>query len=102
MLLHTATTFVIRVLGLDTPPETDEKPQGHSAASYRAAREKKRAEDKARQERQLKSVVPQPVLDGDVLKREYTEWLDKERGSPGDGLLSTTILEEEETSDNGA
>ena len=100
-MLHTCCSLIIRVLGLDVPVEKPQRPQGHSAASYRAAREKKRAEDQARETKRLKMLLPQPVLDGAVLKKEYTDWLEKDKGSPKDGLLSTTILEEEDTSENG-
>lgn len=79
---------------MDSPKEHKE-PSGHTAASYRAAREKKRQEQlfKAAQR------VPTRALDGEVLKREYTEWLEQDKGRPKNGLLGTTILEEEDDSD---
>jgi hypothetical protein len=42
-------------------------------------------------------------LDGEVLKREYAEWLEQDRGRTPvkDGLLATTILEEDDDSDDG-
>lgn len=34
------------------------------------------------------------------MKREYADWLDKDRGRRRDGLLSTTILEEDDSSED--
>jgi hypothetical protein len=87
---------MVRLLGLERRDEP-KKPSGHTAASYRAAREKKRQERlyKAAQQR---NILPR-LLDGEILKREYSEWLEQDRGRPKDGLLATTILEEEDDSD---
>jgi len=46
-------------------------------------------------QKELKTLVPQPILDGGVLKREV---LERDRGELKDGLLATTILEEDEDS----
>ena len=92
-------SLIARLLGMDTPPEHKLDRLGHSAASYRAARARKRMEEKARKEQGAGLLVPQPVLDGATLKKEYTEWLDQDRGGTKDGLLATTILEEEESPD---
>jgi hypothetical protein len=35
------------------------------------------------------------------LNKDYREWLDKDRGVKGKGLVSQTILEEDDSSDDG-
>lgn len=78
-------------------PDSDEK--GRSAVSFRAAREKKK-------QRELEQ-----AWQGSLLKSEdsnwksgasmekFAEWLEKGKGHGKDGLLSQTILEEEDDSD---
>jgi hypothetical protein len=42
--------------------------------------------------------TPHPRIDS-ALKREYADWLDKDRGRHRGGLLSTTIIEEDDSSE---
>ena len=92
------------MFGLDNrPQETEKRSKGHTAASYRASREKKRKLDK-----ELTNAAKARLQALDPLLREAFQHSSGGRApmppSPNtpkrrDGLLSTTILEEVEDSD---
>lgn len=80
---------------LDLTPETQEK--GRSAASVRAAREKRMLED-AWETSILKETE---TGDSSFSSRKQAVWLDRGRRGDKEGLLRQTILEEEDTSEDG-
>jgi hypothetical protein len=88
-----------------TPKET-----GRTAASVRAARESKKLEnawdspssrEPKFEELKAKWKAPSEEYSTEELKREYAEFLEKDRGKRkgGQGLLTQTILEEEDDSE---
>jgi hypothetical protein len=96
-ILHFSSTMLIRLLGLQPSPAYTSR----TAAYIRAAREKRKLEDAWH--------VPPPTGHPRGRKRledplkEYSEYLDKDRGKrrDGRGLLSQTILEEDDDSEAG-
>jgi len=97
-VLHFSSAMLISVLDLKVKP----KETGRTAASVRAAREQKKLKEAWQTAAPLRSNQARPMLD-DGLKKEYTEFLDKDRGKrrEGQGLLSQTILEEDDDSEGG-
>lgn len=79
---------------IGTPP-----PGGHTAASYRAARQQKKMQDQARQVAQSRWLAARPILGlgmGEGSMPEYSpRALKKASARARADLLSTTILEEE-------
>ena len=104
LILHVLSRTSKHILGLDTqPPETETKAKGHTAASYRASREKKKKLDK-----EVANVAKARLQVLDSLLHEAVQHSRGGRASmpqgPNtpkrrDGLLSTTILEEVEDSE---
>ena len=90
-LLHHLTRYVIRALGIDVASEE----RGRTLASYRAEKAEKQAK-KARHV--VQGSLLSPRLDSSF-KDEYSEW--SKRGLGTKGLLSTTILEEDDSSEAG-
>ena len=88
--LHYSSGFVIAVLKLDQAPVQPKR----TLAKYRAEKQKKAAI--------VKMTVPlsgaRPRFDG-VLKEEYSDWIRQDKGRGKKGLLSTTILEEDDSSE---
>jgi hypothetical protein len=78
-----------------TPEET-----GRTAASVRAERERKNLES-AWESSKSGWNAPGDELSAEELKREYADFLEKDRGKrkEGQGLLSQTILEEDDDSE---
>jgi len=103
LLLHFLSRTSSNVLGLNKRPPEKEKPaKGHSAASYRASRERKKKLDV-----ELTNAAKARMQALDPLLREALQHSPGGRlsmpQSPNtprrrDGLLSTTILEEGESS----
>lgn len=101
LILHLSSNFIIQLLHLDKIQE-EEQTEGYTAATYRAARQKKKQEEKLQKAAQRRLLATHPaVVDGASLKREYADWLEQDHGRRKDGLLSTTILEEEDDSETG-
>jgi hypothetical protein len=91
-VLHLASGILINVLHLRTAPQDS----GHTAASFHAAREKKRLEE----------LWPNSAVLGSNrgkkgTPKEFTEYIDKDRTNrkDGKGLLSQIILEEDDDSE---
>jgi hypothetical protein len=91
--------FGAHLLGLDYPTPTPERPaQGHSASSYRAARERKRLDEELRKAARSRLLVTAPLLglagagpeNRRAQMRPFSPTSPRQKG----GLLSTTILEE--------
>lgn len=81
------------VLNLTSEPREN----GRSAASVRAAREKKRLEDAWET-----SNTKKEIDSGDSSpSRKQAVWLDRGRRGGKEGLLRQTILEEDDTSEDG-
>lgn len=100
LALHFLERFGIHVLGLDRPlPPPKEIPaKGHSAASYRAAREKDRLDEELRKAARSRLFASEPLLGlavkGRDARRARTSPLSPTSPRQRAGLLSTTILEE--------
>jgi len=104
LILHFVSRTSTRILGLDIqPPEKEKKAKGHTAATYRASREKKKKLDQ-----ELTNATKARLQALHPLLRETLQHSPGGRASmpqsPNtpkrpDGLLSTTILEEVEDSD---
>ncbi|MCJ1382900.1 hypothetical protein MMC17_006013 [Xylographa soralifera] len=93
-ILHYSIKFLVRNLGIDRIAEE----RGRTLSSYRAEKTEKQAE-KIRQT--LPKVALRPMRLDTGLKEEYSDWLKKDKGFGTKGLLSTTILEEEDSSEAG-
>ena len=94
-VVHYAFILIVGSLGIDKTAEE----RGRTLASYRA----EKAEKQAKQARQsLPRVGLKPMRLQPASRDEYPDWLNQDRG-PGrtKGLLSTTILEEEDSSEAG-
>ena len=70
---------------------------GRTLASYRAEKPKKQA---AKAKMTMPLIEATPRVEG-ALKEEYSDWLRQEKGQGKKGLLSTTILEEDDSSEAG-
>lgn len=106
LALHLLTRFCTRLFNLDRSAlPTDRAAEGHSASSYRAAREKKRLNEELRKAARSRLLVTEPLLGltekGKEYRRAEARVLSPTSPRPGAGLLSTTILEEGEDSDEG-
>lgn len=111
-ILHFLSKLGFTLFGLDVTPAPKDRPaKGHSAASYRVAREKKKKRDQEQLDRELSNAAKtsmqmlDPVL-RQALQRPSAGRFAVPPKSPGvsrrpDGLLGTTILEEVEDSDEG-
>jgi hypothetical protein len=106
--LHFLGRFWANLLGLDrsTPPPREKAARGHSASSYRAAREKKRLNEELRKAARSRLLVTEPLLGSSAKGREARRTQRSSLGPlspsisrPRAGLLSTTILEEVDDSD---
>ena len=103
LILHFLSTTSVHILGLDIQPaQNEQKVKGHTAASYRASREKRKKLDK-----EVTNAAKARLLTLDPLLREAFQHSLGGRGSAPqspntpkrrDSLLSTTILEEVEDS----
>ena len=104
LALHLLVRVSTRVFGLDRPtPPKDRAAKGHSASSYRAAREKKRLDEELRKAVRAQVRATEPLL-GQAGKakeprRPQASPLSPTSPRPRSGLLSTTILEEVDDSD---
>jgi hypothetical protein len=104
LILYFVSKTSAHMLGLDIqPPGRERKSYGHTAASYRASRDKRKE-----LERELTNAAEARLQTVDSLVREAFQKSPEGRApipqSPNtpkrrDGLLSTTILEEVENSD---
>ncbi|KAI9721448.1 MAG: hypothetical protein M1812_002210 [Candelaria pacifica] len=90
-VLHLSSSFLITTLNLQSGPEEDEP----LPISIVAARRQKRS---ARLETPMVKLKQSPRIDTSM-NREYADWLEKDRGRRKNGLLSTTILEEDDDSE---
>jgi hypothetical protein len=105
--LHFSERFWVNLLGLNraTPPR-EKAAKGHSASSYRAAREKKRLDEELRKAAQSRLLVTESLLgsnskgrDARRMQRSPLSPLSPSISRPRAGLLSTTILEEVDDSE---
>jgi hypothetical protein len=89
--------MLIKVLNLQDSPEQS----GRTAASVRAAREKKRLEDAWQASTPIRSNQARTWVED--TSKDYLEYIEKDRGKrkEGQGLLSQTILEEDDDSEDG-
>ncbi|MCJ1434111.1 hypothetical protein MMC27_003477 [Xylographa pallens] len=93
-ILHYSMTFVIKNLRIDGSGEE----RGRTLSSYRAEKTERQAE-KIRQTLPKVGLKPKRLDTG--VKEEYSKWLKQDKGFATKGLLSTTILEEEDSSEAG-
>ncbi|KAI9855276.1 MAG: hypothetical protein M1824_006203 [Vezdaea acicularis] len=89
-ILYLVSKLLVSVLGIGGSSDVT----GRTAASVRAARRKRIAESRSPGKSGRFSA-------GSDLKREYAEWLEPDREKKGKGLLSQTILEEEDDNSDG-
>jgi hypothetical protein len=96
-LLHFSSSMLTTALNLQASPELS----GRTAASVRAAREKKRLEDAWQASTPFRSNQARTRVED--TSKDYSEYIEKDRGKrkEGQGLLSQTILEEEDDSEDG-
>ena len=92
--LHFSSSLLTRVLDLRTSPQES----GRTAASVRAARERKRLEDAWQASTPIRSRQARRRMED--TSKDYSEYVEKDRGKrkEGQGLLSQTILEEDDDS----
>lgn len=92
--LHYSINYIVTSLKLDATPEGS----GRSLATYRA----QKAERRARKATRLLANVGrrQPMHDGSI-REQHSEWSKQNRGLGTKGLLSTTIIEEDDSSETG-
>jgi hypothetical protein len=96
-LLHFSSSMMTKALNLQVSPEQS----GRTAASVRAAREKKRLEDAWQASTPIRSNQARARVED--ASKDYSEYIEKDRGKrkEGQGLLSQTILEEDDDSEDG-
>ena len=85
-ILHISSSILVSVFNLSPTPEET----GRSAASVRAAREKKQLE----QAWQSSTIKNESWKAAPSMEKKYSEWLETDQG-----LLSQTILEEDDDSE---
>lgn len=97
-ILHVSSNMLVSLFNLRLPSEDS----GRTAASVRAAREQQKLEE-AWQTSSLAQINQSNWKSDETINRDYLEWIDKERGNrrDGQGLLSQTILEEDDDSEDG-
>jgi len=93
-ILHYSTDFIVRILGIDKVTEQ----RGRTLSSYRAEKKERQIKN---QRRTLPKIGLKPMKLDTGLKEEYSDWLKQDKGFSTKGLLSTTILEEEDSSEAG-
>ena len=91
--LHYSSAFVISAFKLDQAPAQT----GRTLAKYRSEKQKKQV---ANAKMTMPLVGTRPRLDG-APREEYSDWFRQDKGQGKKGLLSTTILEEDDSSDPG-
>lgn len=91
MILHLSSSVVLTTLKLDAVTEE----HGRTIASYRAEKQRKQ---KQKLQQGLARVGDYQTTNGS-LKGQYRDWLEKDGGQGKRGLLSTTILEENDDSE---
>lgn len=96
-MLHITSSILVSIFKLTSTPEET----GRSAASVRAAREKKKLEQ-AWQSSTIKNERGSWKTEL-LTEKKYAEWLETDRGQRGEdqGLLRQTILEEDDDSEEG-
>lgn len=105
VVLHLIERSSVHLFGLDRPaPPRERAVRGHSASSYRAARETKRLDEELRNVARSRPYTTEPVL-GQGGKERDTRRPQMSPLSPPHarqraGLLSTTILEEVDDSED--
>lgn len=92
-VLHYSSGLVITVLKLD---QASAQP-GRTLAAYRAEKQKKQAA----KVKLTMPVVGAPMKRDGPLKEEYSDWFRQDKGPAKKGLLSTIILEEDDSSEAG-
>ena len=103
--LHLIERSSVHLLGIDHPAAPRERAaKGHSAASYRAAREKKRLHAELRKVARSRHNAIESVIGlggrGGVTRMQQRSPLSPKSTRQRVGLLSTTILEEVDDSED--
>lgn len=96
-LLHFSSDMLMQALGLQASPEHS----GRTAASVRVAREKRRLEDAWPASTPVRSNQTRAKVEEN--SKDSSEYVEKDRNKrkEGQGLLSQTILEEDDDSEDG-
>ncbi len=105
LALHLIERYSIQILRLDRPaPPKRKRTKGHSASSYRAARQKKRIDEELQKAARSRLQAIEPLLGhngrGRDVRRRQMNPLSPTSPKPRAGLLSTTILEEVDDSED--
>ncbi|KAL8835447.1 MAG: hypothetical protein Q9176_006888 [Flavoplaca citrina] len=95
--LHYTSSFLTALMNLDGQPQ--EPPRGRTMASYRAGTSEK-LQRKVIDRPSLGFAASPPLVDT-ISTEDFTKLLEQHRQSGRKSLWSTTILEEDETSDDG-
>jgi hypothetical protein len=90
-ILHISSSILVSVFNLTPAPEET----GRSAASVRAAREKKKKLEQAWQSSTTRTERGK-LKEDPSMEKKFSEWLETDQG-----LLSQTILEEDDDSEEG-
>ncbi|KAI9677556.1 MAG: hypothetical protein M1817_006510 [Caeruleum heppii] len=96
-VLHFSTSLLISISDLRSTP-LEELDRRNPVVFSRTKKTKEKKQAQANDVQRLVTGA-HPTIDGN-LRREYADWLDKDRGKRREGLLSQTILEEEDDSDD--
>ena len=105
LALHFLEHYSVQLLRLDRPaPPKERHAKAHSASSYRAAREKKRIDEELRKAARSRLQASEPLLGRNGrsrdVRRQQMNPLSPTSPRPRAGLLSTTILEEVDDSED--
>lgn len=105
LVLHLLERYSVQLLRLDRlAPPKGRHVKGHSASSYRAAREQKRMDEELRKAARSRLKASEPLLGrngrGRDVRRRQMNPLSPTSPRPRAGLLSTTILEEVDDSED--
>lgn len=92
--LHYASAFLTGLMNLESQPE--EEPRGRTVASYRARRTDKLQQQKTRPP-MIPPIVTSPKIEG-AFKDEFAKLRERDT-QPRRSLLTSTILEEDDSSD---
>jgi len=94
--LHYASAFLTSIFNLES---THEELRGRSLSSYRAEKQGRSEGDSLPMAKQRGTL---PIADGNLID-EYVSWkgLNKDRGRHKNGLIPNTILEEEDSTEDG-
>ena len=94
--IYFALDLLSNVMDMQSDPEPEAK--GHTAASYRAARRRRQEQKRPPSGISSFEAKGRPIVpDGTLLEKQYSAWLDQDRKKRNDGVLASTIVEEDDS-----